>query len=126
VNCPWSIFLKWKWLHDHEVTWFWLLDVNQLVDLLVYLEQIRVGMFADFTLKCLPVHWCQVIGLPLLQLGWQPVLQALVVNESNTAWALTWHHDGIHIWGVISPAEPALQTLLVVTLIQSSHRNCFF
>lgn len=58
-------------------------DVDQLVDVTVNLEKVRVGLLADFAFKLLPIHASQTVSFFLLHLGRQPILQAVVVNKAN-------------------------------------------
>jgi hypothetical protein len=61
----------------------WFDDVHQLVDLGIHLEEVGVGLFADFALKLLPIHACQAVSFFLLHFSGQPILQAVVVNEAD-------------------------------------------
>lgn len=101
-----------------------LLDVHELVDCVVHLEQVGVGELADLALKGLPVDAAEVVGVSLLHLLGQPVLQAEVVDEADTACAMTGHDARVLLSGVTSPTETASQLLRLVGF-ESSHRLSF-
>jgi hypothetical protein len=68
------------------------LNINYLVNFRSdSLEKIGIGLFANLTLKSLPVHAHEIFGLLSLKLSRQPVPKALEVHKAHTTLAFTRH-----------------------------------
>jgi hypothetical protein len=101
------------------------LDLHELVDDSVGLEQVGVSCFADFTLEGLPVHAGQVLRLFLLELGCEPTLEALEMNESHGSRTLAGHNAWVFDSRFRAPAESAAAWVSLVG-IESHHGSCLF
>ena len=69
-----------------------LREIDDLVDVSLYLEGVRVHLLANLAFETLPVERSHVLVLSiwrfLLLLGQHPVLQALEVNQTYSSFAL--------------------------------------
>lgn len=122
VNSPWWVFLQRQRFHNKIVTSLRTrdrqLDIYKLVNFwIACLEQIGISLLAYLALEGLPVHADEILSLLSLQLGGEPVAQAIKVYESYTAFALARHYARILLSRLVAPAEPACQLILWVLFL---------
>lgn len=65
-------------------------------------------MFTNFTLEIAPEHSDEFVSLFDLLFHFQPVFEALIVDEAYTATALARDDAGVNFIALRTPAEPTL------------------
>jgi len=66
------------------ISWLWVIDIDQFEKFVVSFEYVGITLFANFTLKLLPVvavHFHTV--LLIVSLCFNPVIQTLKVDETH-------------------------------------------
>ena len=61
----------------------WRLDVHETINSIICLEQVRVGILAELTLKVLPEESSDLRSLLALHFHAEPIFEAGVVDEAD-------------------------------------------
>ena len=96
---------------QHQVTSLWLLIRYKTQVLASRLDHKRVSLFTDLAFKCFPIYRCVVASNLKSLLGVQPIFQAVKVNRTHTAIAITTGNQGIVSCGLKAPTYFALGSL---------------
>ena len=103
-----GVLLKSQRLKPEEVLLLGQFDVNETIAISIGLENVRVGRLADLALKLLP-HVAHLVWLLLdSHFLLQPEFEALVVNESDRAFAFAGVEQWISLRLLATPANFAL------------------
>ena len=109
VDRPAGVFLEGQRLHHYVVLRVcWSFDIDELVDSVGRLEQVRVGVLAELALKITPEQRRDLWGLLALHLEAKPVLEAEIVDEADRARAVARHDARVLFRTLSAPAEPTL------------------
>jgi len=85
VNVAGGVLVQRHRLKQYVVGSLWrILNVNQLVELVLALEDVRVALFANLAFELLPVVARNVLSVLFrVALGRNPALQAVKVDEAH-------------------------------------------
>ena len=89
--------------------WLGLSYVDQLEKIVSLFENVRVALLADFAFEFLPIVAGDILAVVFdVSLSFDPIFQALEVNKTYRASALTCKDEGIALIFFAAPAKSAL------------------
>lgn len=91
-----------------------LLQIDQFVEILADSEDVRVGVLAQLTFKVLPKDTENVASLFCCRFHFEPVFQALEMDEADAARALARHDTRVLDCAIVTPAVFALATVCAI------------